>query len=179
MIADLKGGQLDWVDQVPFKAVNVVKEDSNIVVDHDAGRRDDEHHLELEPAKPKNRELLDPQVKKALSMCVDREKIIDVVFNGYADNGREPRRAHLRRSKTRTSGRSSTTARRPTRCWTSSATSEGSDGIRVVPATTGRVRAAGAPDGVRDHARRTRNDFNIDREFDDREGGIRRSSASR
>ena len=31
-----------------------------------------------------NRELLDPQVKKALSMCVDRERIIEVVFNGYA-----------------------------------------------------------------------------------------------
>ena len=36
------------------------------------------------PAKPKNRELLSPAVKKALSMCVDRDQIIDVVFAGYA-----------------------------------------------------------------------------------------------
>ena len=36
------------------------------------------------PAKVKNRELLDPALKKALSMCVDRDQIIDVVFAGYA-----------------------------------------------------------------------------------------------
>src|SRR5215203_2524923 len=32
MIADLKGGQVDWVDQVPFNAVDVLKQDSNIQV---------------------------------------------------------------------------------------------------------------------------------------------------
>jgi peptide/nickel transport system substrate-binding protein len=33
MITDLKGGQLDWVDQVPFSAVDAVKKDSNLVVE--------------------------------------------------------------------------------------------------------------------------------------------------
>ena len=37
------------------------------------------------PRKTQNRELLDPKVKQALSRCVDREKIIDVVFAGYAN----------------------------------------------------------------------------------------------
>ena len=36
------------------------------------------------PYKPQNRELLDPQVKKALSMCVDVNQIKQVVFSGYA-----------------------------------------------------------------------------------------------
>ena len=37
------------------------------------------------PYKPQHRELLDPKVKEALSMCVDRQQIIQVVFSGYAD----------------------------------------------------------------------------------------------
>ena len=56
------------------------------------------------PRKPKNRELLDPQVKKALSMCVDRQQIIDVVFQGT----RRPVESlvgHISPSRTRTSGR--------------------------------------------------------------------------
>ena len=84
MITDLKGGQLDYVDQVPFSAVNVVKKDSSIQVDTVPGFETTNITWNSNPRKPKNRELLDPQVKKALSMCVDRDKIIDVVFSGYA-----------------------------------------------------------------------------------------------
>jgi peptide/nickel transport system substrate-binding protein len=84
MITDLKGGQLDYVDQVPFSAVNVLKKDSNIQVDTVPGFETTNITWNSNPRKPKNRELLDPQVKKALSMCVDRDKIIDVVFSGYA-----------------------------------------------------------------------------------------------
>ena len=41
--------------------------------------------MELElRGSSKNRELLDPRVKKALSMCVNRDKMIQVVFSGYA-----------------------------------------------------------------------------------------------
>jgi peptide/nickel transport system substrate-binding protein len=85
MITDLKGGQLDYVDQVPFSAVDVVKKDSNIQVDTVPGFETTNITWNSNPRKPKNRELLDPQVKKALSMCVDRDKIIDVVFSGYAE----------------------------------------------------------------------------------------------
>jgi peptide/nickel transport system substrate-binding protein len=84
MITDLKGGQLDYVDQVPFSAVNVVKKDPNIQVDTVPGFETTNITWNSNPRKPKNRELLDPQVKKALSMCIDRDKIIDVVFSGYA-----------------------------------------------------------------------------------------------
>jgi peptide/nickel transport system substrate-binding protein len=85
MLSDLKGGQLDWVDQVPFSAVNAVKKDSNLVVETVPGAETTNITWNSNPRKPKNRELLDPQVKKALSMCVDRDKIIDVVFSGYAE----------------------------------------------------------------------------------------------
>jgi peptide/nickel transport system substrate-binding protein len=85
MITDLKGGQLDYVDQVPFSAVNVLKKDSSIQVDTVPGFETTNITWNSNPRKPKNRELLDPQVKKALSMCVDRDKIIDVVFSGYAE----------------------------------------------------------------------------------------------
>ena len=47
MIADLKGDQVDWVDQVPFNAVDVLKKDSNIQVNQVLGF--DQHHVELEP----------------------------------------------------------------------------------------------------------------------------------
>lgn len=84
MIADMKQGNLDWVDEVPFNAVNVLKEDSNIVVNSIPGSETTNITWNSNPNKDKNRELLDPQVKKALSMCVDRDKIIEVVFSGYA-----------------------------------------------------------------------------------------------
>ena len=85
MIADMKSGQVDWVDQVPFNAVDVLKKDSNIVVQQIPGAETTNITWNSNPYKDENRELLDPQVKKALSMCVDRDKIIEVVFNGYAD----------------------------------------------------------------------------------------------
>ena len=84
MISELRQGNLDWVDQVPFNAVKVLEEDDNIVVNKVPGAETTNITWNSNPRKPQNRELLDPQVKQALSMCVDRERIIEVVFNGYA-----------------------------------------------------------------------------------------------
>ncbi len=36
------------------------------------------------PKKKKNRELLDPKLRAALSHAFDREQIVDVVFRGHA-----------------------------------------------------------------------------------------------
>ncbi|MEO8289871.1 MAG: ABC transporter substrate-binding protein [Gaiellaceae bacterium] len=85
MIADLKQGNVDWVDQVPFNAVDVLKKESSIQVNQVQGAETTNITWNSNPRKDKNRELLDPKVKQALSMCVDRDKIIEVVFNGYAD----------------------------------------------------------------------------------------------
>src|SRR5205085_2673295 len=86
-IADLKGGKLDWVDQVPFEAINVVKRTKGIVLDDVPGFETTNITWNSNPRKTKNRELLDPRVKRALSMCVDRNRVISVVFSGYAKAG--------------------------------------------------------------------------------------------
>ena len=103
------------------------------------------------PRKPKNRELLDPQVKKALSMCVDRERIIEVVFNGYARPRREPRRATSRRLENPNLGPLEYDCDAGNQMLDELGYARGSDGIRVAPATTGEYAAARAPDEVRDH----------------------------
>jgi peptide/nickel transport system substrate-binding protein len=84
MIADLKQGNLDWVDQVPFEAINVVSKMKGVALDKAPGAETTNITWNSNPRKPKNRELLDPRVKQALSMCVNRQQIINVVFGGHA-----------------------------------------------------------------------------------------------
>jgi peptide/nickel transport system substrate-binding protein len=85
MIADLGSGQISAVDQVPFTAVNAVKQSGKAVIDTYPGGEITNITWNSNPYKPQHRELLDPKVKEALSMCVDRQQIIQVVFSGYAD----------------------------------------------------------------------------------------------
>ena len=85
MIADLQSGQISAVDQVPFTAVNAVKKTGKAVIDTYPSGEITNITWNSNPYKPQHRELLDPKVKEALSMCVDRQQIIQVVFSGYAD----------------------------------------------------------------------------------------------
>ena len=84
MIAAMRQGDLDWIDQVPFNAVNAVKKSKGVKVNQWPGGEITNITWNSNSRKLKNRELLDPRVKKALSMCVDRDKMIQVVFSGYA-----------------------------------------------------------------------------------------------
>ena len=84
MIGDLENGTLQWVDKLPFEAVNDVKKQSNLHINVVPGSQTTNITWNSNPYKTKNRELLDPRVKQALSECVDRKKMIDVVFSGYA-----------------------------------------------------------------------------------------------
>jgi peptide/nickel transport system substrate-binding protein len=71
MIADLKQGNLDWVDQVPFSAIKAVSKLPGIKLDTmTAAPETTNITWNSNPLKPRNRELLDPRVKQALSMCV-------------------------------------------------------------------------------------------------------------
>src|SRR6185503_20930727 len=81
---DMRRGNLDWIDQVPFNAVNAVKKSSGVKVNQWPGGEITNITWNSNPRKPKNRELLNPQVKKALSMCVDRQQIISVIYAGNA-----------------------------------------------------------------------------------------------
>jgi peptide/nickel transport system substrate-binding protein len=84
MIADLQGGTIDAVDQVPYTAVDAVKKKGGLDVHPYKYGEFTNITWNSNPRKPKNRELLDPQVKKALSMCVDRQQIISVIYAGNA-----------------------------------------------------------------------------------------------
>lgn len=137
MLSDLKGGQLDWVDQVPFSAVDAVKKDSNLVVETVPGAETTNITWNSNPRKPKNRELLDPQVKKALSMCVDRDKIIEVVFSGYADTV-ESLPGHISPLENPNLGPLEHDCDAANQMLDELGYTKGPDGTRVAPATTGK-----------------------------------------
>jgi peptide/nickel transport system substrate-binding protein len=163
MIADLQKGNLDWVDQVPFNAVGVLKKDPSIVVNQVKGAETTNITWNSNPRKPKDRELLDPEVKKALSMCVDRQKIIEVVFNGYADTV-ESLPGHISSLENPDLGPLQHDCAAANQMLDQLGYTKGSDGIRVAPATTGQYAQAAhkmeynvmTPSDV---------DFNIDRSF--------------
>ena len=164
MIADLKQNQLDWVDQVPFSAVNVVKKDPNLVVQTVPGFETTNITWNSNPRKPKNRELLNPQVKKALSECVDRDKIIDVVFSGYASKV-ENIVGDIAIDANKDLGPLEHNCADGNAILDSLGYKKGPDGIRVVPATTGQY-AQPAHKMQYDIIIPTSLDFNGDREFD-------------
>ena len=60
------------------------KDDTSVVVNETPGAETTNITWNSNPKKKKNRELLDPQVKRALSQTVDRDRILDVVFGGHA-----------------------------------------------------------------------------------------------
>ncbi|MGH3033901.1 MAG: ABC transporter substrate-binding protein [Gaiellaceae bacterium] len=164
MIADLKGGELDWVDQVPFNAVDVLKEDENIVVNEVPGAETTNITWNANPKKPTNRELLDPQVKKALSMCVDREKVIEVVFNGYAETV-ESLPGHISPLENPNLGPLEYDCEAGNQMLDDLGYAKGSDGIRVAPATTGQYAE---PEHKMEYeiVTPTSTDFNVDRSFE-------------
>jgi peptide/nickel transport system substrate-binding protein len=137
MLSDLKGGQLDWVDQVPFSAVDAVKKDSNLVVNQVPGAETTNITWNSNPRKPQNRELLDPQVKQALSMCVDRDKIIEVVFSGYADTV-ESLPGHISPLENPNLGPLEHDCDAANQMLDDLGYTKGPDGTRVAPATTGK-----------------------------------------
>jgi peptide/nickel transport system substrate-binding protein len=84
MIGDMNAGNLDFVDQVPFNAVQSVKGDSRYTVYNAPSSEVTNITFNSNPLKAKNRELLDPQVREALEYATDRNQIVQVVFSGYA-----------------------------------------------------------------------------------------------
>jgi len=163
MIADLQKGQLDWVDQVPFNAVDVLKKDPNVVVNQVKGAETTNITWNSNPRKPKDRELLDPRVKKALSMCVDRQRIIDVVFSGYATLV-ESLPGHISPLENPNLGPLKHDCAAGNQTLDQLGYTRGADGIRMVPATTGQY-AQPAHKMQYDILTPTGVDFNIDRSF--------------
>ena len=82
-------------------------------------------------------------------MCVDREQIIDVVFAGYASKV-ESIVGHISPLENPNLGPLEYDCAAANTALDKLGYKRGSDGIRVVPATTGTLRAGRAPDVVRD-----------------------------
>jgi peptide/nickel transport system substrate-binding protein len=165
MISELRQGNLDWVDQVPFNAVQVLEEDDSIVVNKVPGAETTNITWNSNPRKPKNRELLDPQVKKALSMCVDRERIIDVVFNGYATLV-ESLPGHIAGEMENPNlGPLEYDCDAGNQMLDDLGYTRGSDGTRMAPATTGENAQAEHPMEY-EIVTPTSTDFNVDRSFE-------------
>jgi peptide/nickel transport system substrate-binding protein len=85
MLADLKAGKIDWVDEVPIAAATTLAKEKSITLQEIKGDQANNITWNSNPKKKKNRELLDPKVKKALSQTIDRARIIEVVYGGHAN----------------------------------------------------------------------------------------------
>jgi peptide/nickel transport system substrate-binding protein len=164
IIADLKADKIDWADQVPFQAVDAVKKAENITVNEWPGSETTNITWNSNPAKNTNRELLLPAVKKALSMCVDREQIIDVVFAGYASTV-ESIVGNISPLENPNLGPLEYDCTKANAALDKLGFKRGSDGIRVAPATTGPL-AQDAHKMSYEIVTPTSTDFNVDRSFD-------------
>ncbi len=149
---------------MPFQAVNAVKKAENVTVNEWPGAETTNITWNSNPAKNKNRELLVPAVKKALSMCVDREQIIDVVFAGYA-NTVESIVGHISPLENPNLGPLEYDCAVANTALDKLGYKRGSDGIRVVPATTGTL-AQPEHKMTYEILTPTSTDFNVDRSFD-------------
>jgi peptide/nickel transport system substrate-binding protein len=163
MIADLKRGNLDWVDQVPFNAVNVLKKTKGVTVDTIAGAETTNVTWNSNPRKPKNRELLDPRVKKALSMCIDRQKLIQVVFQGYASTV-ESLVGHISPLENPHLGPLAYNCAAANKALDKLGYARGAGGIRVAAATTGKYTQPEHPMSY-EIVTPTSTDFNVNRAF--------------
>jgi len=85
MIAALKGNSLDYVDSVPPTVVTSLGASGNIQIIKGQGSEVRDFAFNSSPKKRKNRELLDRNLRAALSHAFDRKQIVDVVFRGLAD----------------------------------------------------------------------------------------------
>jgi peptide/nickel transport system substrate-binding protein len=167
MIADLQAGTLDFVDQVPFDAAQSVKNSGTFNVDQGAGAEVDNITFNSNPAKPKNRELLDPKVKEALEYATDRQQIAKTVFQGFAFPW-----ANLVSKQSQGAGWVNPAVKplpfdiaKANQILDGLGYMRGSNGIREVPATTGKY-AQPAHEMSYDMMVTTALDFSGQREFD-------------
>ncbi len=163
MVADLKEGNLDWVDQVPFSAINVVKKTKGLALDIVPSAETTNITWNSNPRKPKNRELLDPRVKHALSMCVNRQQIISVVFSGYA-NPVESLVGHIAIDENPHLGPLKYDCKAGNAMLDKLGYKRGPGGIRIAPATHGAHPQKAHPMAY-EVLTSTSTDFNVNREF--------------
>jgi peptide/nickel transport system substrate-binding protein len=163
MIADLKQGNLDWIDQVPFEAIKAVSKLPGVQLQKTPGSETTNITWNSNPLKLKNRELLDPRVKRALSMCVNRKQIINVVFQGHASLV-ESLVGHISSLENPHLGPLKYNCKQGNQILNKLGYKKGSNGIRIAPATHGKYAQKAHPMSY-DILTPTSTDFNVNREF--------------
>lgn len=85
MMTALASGELDAVQEIPPTAVDGLGSDLEVYRGESLALRD--LIINSNPDKPKNRELLDPDVRMAIEYAIDREEIVDTAWLGHASIG--------------------------------------------------------------------------------------------
>jgi peptide/nickel transport system substrate-binding protein len=83
LVAALKAGEIDAIEDVPATAINTLKKAGMNVVNV-PGFDQTDFILNSNPKKTKHRELLNPKLREAFDHAIDRKKIVQVVFLGTA-----------------------------------------------------------------------------------------------
>jgi peptide/nickel transport system substrate-binding protein len=82
-ITAIQNGQLDAIESVPVTSVTTLQ-DAGIKVFIGPGLTERDFIINSNPDKTVHRELLNPQVKQAFEYAVDRAKIVETAWLGYA-----------------------------------------------------------------------------------------------
>jgi len=86
MVSALRSRDLDVVDRLPPELADAVV-DAGFELKRQPMTRFVDIYFNSNPDKPRNRELLEPAVRRALDHAVNRERIVEVAYRGYAVPG--------------------------------------------------------------------------------------------
>jgi peptide/nickel transport system substrate-binding protein len=84
MVEAFKAGDLDYIEDIPAGSIASLESDENVVVSAIPGAENTNFIFNSNPEKPENKELLDPEVRKAFEHAINRDEIAEVVFANYA-----------------------------------------------------------------------------------------------
>jgi peptide/nickel transport system substrate-binding protein len=84
MVSAFKAGEIDSMDKVPVTLVDQIKAMPDVQVEEGLVPDVVNIGFNANPKKTTHRELLDPVVKNAMAHAVNRDKIIETVYNGRA-----------------------------------------------------------------------------------------------
>jgi peptide/nickel transport system substrate-binding protein len=145
MVAALQQGDVTAIDQVPNTAIGAVRRMHGVHLAASPDATVVPILVNSNPAKKRNRELLDPRVREAISLAVNREALVSVPFRGdakpwgnwippYSGGWVDPSIKPTPYDPARASAILDSLGYRP-----------GPNGIRVVPATSGKYAQPAHP----------------------------------
>jgi peptide/nickel transport system substrate-binding protein len=83
LVQALKAKEIDAIEDVPATAIKTLR-NAGFKITNVPGVDQTDFIVNSNPKKPKHRELLNVKVKEAMDHAIDRQRIVNVVFLGYA-----------------------------------------------------------------------------------------------